>query len=201
MNIHMIASNSRPTFTPLHSISPHFTPQHLSTSSDLLTDTTMADLATEWRADILRIQHTAQALNEAGNVLKSLRNDLESRLVLAWGESADLQDQSTTAWRKRNAQNIYQEVQDENHHLFLAFILAMGPTACSRTGFKTCVQALLKADRNGRQKLQLNREAKELFESTALRRQFAGNARYVNFMKSLFPEGLQGLIVREEAHS
>ncbi len=170
-------------------------------SSDLPTDTAMADPAMEWRADILKIQDTAQVLNEAGNVPKPLRNDLESRLVLAWGESADLADQSTTAWRKRNAQNIYEEIQDENHHLFLAFILAMGPTACSRTGFKNCVQALLKADRNGRQKLQLNLEAKELFKSIAIRRGFAGNARCVKFMRSLFTEGLQDFVVLKEAHS
>ena len=161
----------------------------------------MADPAIEWSADILKIQDTAQALNEAGNVPKPLRNDLESRLVLAWGESADLQDQSTTAWRKRNAQNIYQEIQDENHHLFLAFMLAMGPTACSRTGFKNGVQALLKADKNGRQKLQLNLEAKELFESITIRRGFAGNARCVNFMRSVFAEGLQDRIVCKEAYS
>ena len=161
----------------------------------------MADPAMEWRADILKIQDTAQALNEAGNVPKPFRNDLESRLVLAWGESANLSDHSTTAWRKKNAQSIYEEIQDENHHLFLAFILTMGPTACCRTGFKNCVQALLKADKNGRQKLQLNLEAKELFESIAIRRGFTDNARYVNFIRSLFTEGLQDLVVRKEAHS
>lgn len=159
----------------------------------------MAHPVVQWTADILKVQDIAQVLNEAGNVPKSLRNDLESRLVLAWGEIADSQEQSTTAWRKRNAQNIYLEIQDENHHLFLAFILAMGPTACSRAGFRNCVQALLKADKNGRQKLQLNPEAKELFESIAIRRKFAGNARYVNFMRSLFTEGLQDLLVRKYA--
>ena len=59
----------------------HFTP--FLPSSDLPTDTAMADPAMEWRADILKIQDTAQALNEAGNVPKPFRNDLESRLVLA----------------------------------------------------------------------------------------------------------------------
>lgn len=197
MNVHVIASNS----AHLHPTSLHFTPFHSLNTSDLPTDTAMADPMIAWRADIAKIKDTAQALNEAGNVPKSLRNDLESRLVLAWGENTDLSDQSTTAWRKRNAQNIYREIQDENHHLFLAFILAMGPTACSRTGFKDCVQALLKADKSGRQKLQLDLEAKELFESIAIRRGFAGNGRCVNFMKSLFTEGLQDFIICKEAHS
>jgi len=160
----------------------------------------MADPEIEWRADISKVHDTAQALNKAGNVPKSLRTDLESRLVLAWGKKEDLPNQSTTAWRKRNAQNIYQEIQDENHHLFLAFILAMGPTACSRTGFKDCVQTLLKADRSGRRKLQLDLDAKELFESIALRQGFAGNARCVSFMKSLFTKGLQEIIFCKEAH-
>ena len=155
----------------------------------------MADPGIKWRADILKVQDIAQALNEAGNIPQSLRDDLESRLVLAWGGVADSQDQSTTAWRKRNAQKIYLEIQDETHHLFLAFILAMGPTACSRTGFKNCVQVLLKADKDGRQELKLNLDAKELFESIAIRRNFAGNARCANFMRSLFTEGLQDLTV------
>lgn len=121
--------------------------------------------------------------------------------MLAWGENSDLSDQLTTAWRKRNAQNIYQDIQDENHYLFLAFILAMGPMACSRTGFKDCVQAVLKADKSGRQKLQLDLEAKELFESIAIRQGFADNGRCVNFMKFLFTEGLQDFIICKEAYS
>ena len=75
----------------------------------------------------------------------------------------------------------------------------MGPTVCSRAGFKNCDQALLKADKNGRQELQLNLEAKELFESIAVRREFVGNAYYVNFMRSLFTKGLQDLLVRKYA--
>ncbi|KAL9038916.1 MAG: hypothetical protein Q9214_005092 [Letrouitia sp. 1 TL-2023] len=144
----------------------------------------MTDLAVQWEADILKIQDTARALNEAGDVPKPLRNHLESRLILAWEERANPPDQPTTAWRKRNAQNIYREIQDENHHLFLAFILAMGPTACSRTGFKNCVETLLKADKNRRQKLHLNLEAKGLFESIAMRQKFAGNARYLNLIST-----------------
>lgn len=49
----------------------------------------MADPVVQWTANILKVQDIAQVLNEAGNVPKSLRNDLESRLVLAWGETAD----------------------------------------------------------------------------------------------------------------
>ncbi len=155
----------------------------------------MADAATEWSADLSKIRDIVQGLNEARTVPKPLRNDLESRLVLAWGGIPGPEDRSTTAWRKRNARNVYQEIQDESHHLFLAFTLAMGPTACSRTGFKNCVQALLKADKDRPHELRLDLEAKEFFESIAIKREFAGNARYVNCMKSLFSEGLQDLVV------
>lgn len=155
----------------------------------------MADVATDWSADIAKIRHIVQELNEAGNVPKALRNDLESRLVLAWGDIAGPQDRSTTAWRKRNARNVYQDIQDESHHLFLAFILAMGPTACSRTGVKNCIKALLKADTDRPHKLRLNLVAKELFESMAIKRGFGGNSRYVEFIKSLFSEGLLDLII------
>jgi len=46
----------------------------------------MADATIEWSVEFSRIQDIVQGLNEAGNVPKSLRNDLESRLALAWGE-------------------------------------------------------------------------------------------------------------------
>ena len=152
----------------------------------------MANAAAEWSADVSKVRDIVQGLNEARTIPKSFRNDLESRLVLAWGEIPDPQDQSTTAWRKRNARSIYQEIQDESHHLFLAFVLAMGPTACSRTGFKKCVQALLKADTP--HNLRLSLKAKELFESIAIKREFAGNARYVNLIKALFSESSQDRI-------
>ena len=151
----------------------------------------MTDATTEWSADVSKIQDVVRELNEARNIPKSLRVDLENRLVLAWGEIPDPQDQSTTAWRKRNARNIYQEIQDESQHLFLAFVLAMGPPACSKSGFKKCVQALLKAEEDTPHKLQLNLKAKELFESIANKRGFADNARYVSLTRSLFPEGSQ----------
>ena len=150
----------------------------------------MADTATEWSADLSKIRDMVQRLNEAHTVPKSLRNDLESRLILAWGEIPGPDDRSTTAWRKRNAKNVYQEIQDESHHLFLAFALAMGPTACSRTGFKDCVQALLKADKDKPHELLLDLEAKELFETIAIKREFVGNARYVSFIRSLFSKGV-----------
>ena len=77
----------------------------------------------------------------------------------------------------------------------------MKPTSCSRTGFKDFVKTLLKSDKSGRQELQLDLEAKELFESIALRRGFAGDARCVSFMKSLFTEGLQEIVFCKGAHS
>ena len=155
----------------------------------------MADAAIDWSADIAKFRHIVQELNEAGNVPKARRNDLESRLVLAWGDIADPQDQSTTAWRKRNARNVYQEIQDKSHHLFLAFVLAMGPTACSKTGIKNCIKVLLKADTDRPHKLRLNLGAKELFESMAIKRGFGGNSRYIEFIRSLFSEGLLYLII------
>ena len=136
----------------------------------------MTDATNEWSADVSRIQDVLHESNEARNIPKSLRDDLENRLVLAWGEIHDPQDQSTTGWRKRNARNIYREIQDESQHLFIAFVLAMRPTACSRSGFKRCVQALLKAEDRAN-KLQLNLKAKELFESIATKRELADNAR------------------------
>jgi len=155
----------------------------------------MADAATEWSADISKIRNIVQEMNEAGNVPKFLRNDLESRLVLAWGDIAGPEDRSTTAWRKRNARNVYQDIQDESNHLFLGFVLAMGPTACSRTGIKDFIKALLKADTDRPHKLRLNLGAKELFESMAIKRGFGGNSRYVEFIRSLFSEGLLDLII------
>ncbi len=127
----------------------------------------MADAATDWSADRFKIRNIVDELNEAATVPKSLRKDLETRLVLAWGETPGSEDRSTTAWRKRQARNVYQEIQDRSNHLFLAFILAMGPTACGRSGFKNCIQALLKADADDPHILRLNVGAKELFESMA----------------------------------
>ncbi|KAL2041527.1 hypothetical protein N7G274_005909 [Stereocaulon virgatum] len=155
----------------------------------------MADAGIEWMADISKIQDIAQGLNETGKVPRSLKDDLESRLVLAWGAIPGPRDRSKTAWRRRNTQNMYQEIQDESHHLFLTFILAMGTTACSRSGFKNCVQALLKADKDKPYRLRLNPEAKELFEYIAIKQGFAGDPRCINFMRSVFSKGLQDLIM------
>ena len=148
----------------------------------------MAATTAEWTADESRIRDVIQELNQARNIPRSLRDDLESRLVLAWGETPDPQDRSTTAWRKRHAMNMYQQIQGENQHLFLAFVLVVGPTACGRAGFKNFVQSLLTADEDRPLKLRLSRKAKEMFESMAIRRNFADNPRYVGFRRSLFSE-------------
>ena len=83
---------------------------------------------------------------------------------------------------------IYQEVQSENQHLFLAFVLAVAPTTCGRTGFRNFVQSLLTADEDRPLRLQLGERANEMFESMAVRREFVNNPRYVEFRRSLFSE-------------
>ena len=71
----------------------------------------------------------------------------------------------------------------------------MRSTAYSRSELKNHIQTLLKADKDKPFKLRLNPEAKELFEYIAMKRGFAGGPRCVSFMRSVFSQGLQDLIM------
>lgn len=116
-----------------------------------------------------------------------------NRLNLVWGEpieKPDGQAASATDWRKGRARRAYTEVQDANHHLFLAVILAIPPTECAKKSFDSVLEHLIRLGNYEPYQLNLSPAAKLFFESTAAEQGFSGSRCFLSFMQALFPQSL-----------
>lgn len=112
---------------------------------------------------------------------------LKGRLSFIWGQPRKEIEPDTTKWRHSRARRAYWKIQDISNHLFLAATLAITPTECGRPSFDSVFDHLPQLD-NGSFVFGLNPTAKTFFETTAAEQGYAGNSRYLNFMKSIFPE-------------
>lgn len=138
------------------------------------------------------IKHVVQEYNTTGipRVPGKIRTNLKDRLILTWGTNSRRTVPSTN-WRNDRARNVYLEVQDSNPHLFLAFLSVVSPTVCSTPNFQKIVTKLLSSDKQIPVELKLNTDAKDFFGSIAAEETLTDKPRYIEFVKALFPEGLQ----------
>lgn len=144
---------------------------------------------------ILRVHQVAKELNDHKTVPSYHQQNLEDRLVVVWGESKRqtrtkegrrTRSEYEATYRRNLCRRKYLEVYDKNTHLFLTFILALSPRACSDF---TAIDDLLQRDEVQRCRLDLSPETKGLFEGIAIRRGFDDNPKYAAFIESLFPKG------------
>lgn len=113
---------------------------------------------------------------------------LKARLQIAWKEADEVQVSSGTAWRKSRARETYTRIQDVSEHLFLAAILVITPTHCSKKSFNNIVDSLLRIENYEPFHLNLGPTDKKFFETTAVEQGFSGNSGYLKFMRALFPQ-------------
>jgi len=120
------------------------------------------------------------------------RENLKERLRFTWTEAPDDNlATAVTAWRKTTARKAYRAIQDASDHLFLAVILAITPTECSKPSFKKVKELLLSLKSYEVYQTNMDFEEKHHFESTAAEQGFINNRRYLDFMNAIFPQGQQ----------
>lgn len=120
------------------------------------------------------------------------RENLKERFRFTWTEAPDdAIATAVTAWRKTTACKAYQDIQDASDHLFLAVILAITPTKCSKPVFKKVKESFLSLKSYKIYQINLDFKEKHRFESTAVEQGFINNRRYLSFMNALFPQGQQ----------
>jgi hypothetical protein len=142
-----------------------------------------------------KIDKTVQEYNKAGipEIPKKLRKDLKDRLTLTWVSSTE--GASSTQWRKERAHDVYLQVLNACPHLYVAFISIIAPTACFQPNIGRTVAKLLQLNKETPVRLKLNSEAKEFFRSIAVAGAFTEDPRFVKFICSLFPEGVEILFL------
>jgi hypothetical protein len=132
---------------------------------------------------ILRIYQVAKELNDHGTVPSYHQQNLENRLVV-WGKAyvkyctkdgRRTRSEYEVTYRRNLCRRKYLEVYDKNTHLFLTFILALSPRACSDF---TAIDDLLQRDEVQRCRLNLSLETKRLFDGIATRRGLANNPKH-----------------------
>jgi hypothetical protein len=129
-------------------------------------------------------------LNSNG-VTRGDREILNHRLNFSWtNDKPDGRKGTATFWRNTRARRAYTEIQDANNHLFLAVILVIPPTECSKTSFDNILNHLTSLENYEPYRLNLSSVAKRYFESTATEQGFASSRRYISFLQALFPPGL-----------
>jgi hypothetical protein len=138
-----------------------------------------------------KIDKIVQEYNKAGTpeIPKKLRKNLKDRLILTLVSKTN--GVTSTQWRNQRAQDVYLQVLNACPHLYVAFISAIAPTACIEPSLGRTVTELLQLNKETPVRLNLNTEAKEFFKSTAVAGAFTDDPRYVKFICSLFPEGVE----------
>ncbi|GKZ63671.1 hypothetical protein AnigIFM63604_002439, partial [Aspergillus niger] len=134
------------------------------------------------------IRNKASSLKSHGLSIedrKVLKED--RRLVFSWTEeTSNDRETSVTKWRRTRARTAYRTIQDANEHLFLAVILSITPTQCAQKKFDKVLEQLIRLNYEEFY-FTLDPETKSFLETIAAEQGFAGNRRYLAFMKSLFP--------------
>ncbi|KAF2818253.1 hypothetical protein CC86DRAFT_169389 [Ophiobolus disseminans] len=113
---------------------------------------------------------------------------LKTRLQITWKEAEEVQFTGATAWRKSRARETYTRIQDVSEHFFLAAILVITPTHCTKKSFNNIVDGLLRIENYDPFYLNLSPTDKKFFETTAIEQGFSGNSGYLRFMRALFPQ-------------
>lgn len=140
------------------------------------------------KAALARIKSIAAELQSLRKIPKRYHVDLENRCMLIWGKprgnpgSAYGASERKAVSREKQAQATYSDVQDENCHILIPFMLAMSPRACER--FEE-MQEMITEHLSFR--LNLTIESKELLEAIAAKNEFNKNTDYMRFTESLFP--------------
>jgi hypothetical protein len=138
---------------------------------------------------LTKIVEKVKELNTNG-VTRGDQEILNHRLNFNWtNEEPDGKKGSATLWRNTRARRAYTEIQDANNHLFLAVILVIPPTECSKTSFDNILNHLTSLENYEPYRLNLSPAAKRYFESTAAEQGFASSRRYRSFLQALFPPG------------
>ncbi|KAL5349006.1 hypothetical protein ACLOAV_006432 [Pseudogymnoascus australis] len=137
---------------------------------------------------LARIRSIAEELQSLRKIPKRYHVDLENRCILIWGKPRDNPDgtygarERKAASREKQAQATYSDVQDENCHMLLPFMLAMSLRACE--GFVEMQEIIAE---HSTFRLSLGIESKELLERMAAKNEFNKNPDYIAFIESLFP--------------
>lgn len=150
-----------------------------------------------------RINEFLTKIDEKSRLLKAnglTRSDQQllkdNRLKLIWGEPdkrPDGEGLSATTWRRARARRIYAEIQNLSNHLFLAFILVIPPTTCTKASFNGVLEYLTRLESYEQYHLDLSSSTKKFFESTAVEQGFIGNRDYLHLIQVLFPQSTRTL--------
>ncbi|KAL2816401.1 hypothetical protein BDW59DRAFT_175782 [Aspergillus cavernicola] len=139
---------------------------------------------------IIKIKSKVASLKTHGLNLedqKALKED--RRLFFVWDEETRATSESSvTKWRKSRARTAYRKIQAANEHLFLAVVLSITPTQCCKTDFDKVLESLICLKNYEEFYFILSPETQRFFESIAAEQGFAGNHRYLGFMKHVFPQ-------------
>jgi hypothetical protein len=126
-------------------------------------------------------------LKSQGLSLEDQKIITNGRLSFIWGQPREELNTTTTDWRHSRARRAYLKIQEFSNHLFLVAVLVFTPTRCSQKSFDEVVNHLIRLDINSCV-FDLDPITKTFFESTAAEQGLAGDKRYLDFMKSLFPQ-------------
>jgi hypothetical protein len=136
---------------------------------------------------LLQINEKSRELKTNG-IAYGDRNLLKTRLQITWAEGNEVQPvPGATTWRRSRAREIYTEIQEASEHLFLAAILVITPTDCSKKSINNILDGLLRIENYEPFHLNLSPTAKKFLETTAIEQGFSGNSGYLKFMRALFP--------------
>ncbi|KAI0619218.1 hypothetical protein TUN199_08780 [Pyrenophora tritici-repentis] len=134
-----------------------------------------------------KIREQTSELNKSGLTTSDLKI-LKKRLVFAWGESGQGESGHTTAWRNNHARERYIRIQDTSAHLFLAVILAIGPTECGLKPFENVHHHLLRLGNYHEFHVDLKPVDKKHLTHLATQAGLSENHRYKTFLQALFPQ-------------
>jgi hypothetical protein len=141
------------------------------------------------KAALQRIKSIAADLHSRRKIPKRYHGDLERGCVILWGKPKSTAGTEAreikVVSRERRAQKIYSEVQEENFHVLLPFMLAVSPRACE--GFNKMREMSTEFSTF---RLNLGTESKDLLNRIATKNDFHSNPAYISLIAFLFPAGL-----------
>lgn len=135
-----------------------------------------------------RIKSIAADLHSQRKIPKRYHKDLERGCVILWGKlkstvGSDAREIKVVS-RERHAQRTYSEVQEENCHILLPFMLAISARACE--GFVQIREVIAEFSTF---RLKLGTRDKDLLNGIAVKNGFHDNLAYIGLIESLFPAG------------
>lgn len=138
------------------------------------------------RKVLTQLEEKAALLRTRG-LTRSDKGLLKNRLNYVWGEVVD-KPKSATTWRNARARRAYDDIQAANDHIFLAVVLIITPTQIGHKSFENVIEDIVRLESYDSYRLNLSTADRSFFESVAAEYGFAGDRRYVRFMRALFPQ-------------